>query len=240
MTRRVKHPMLESMNDLGKHTVIPLFEGLQPNHFENLARIVLRKSYRRGEIIFMEGDEGNGFYIVETGQVRIYKISSEGKEQILHLFGPGESFGEVSVFTGHGFPAFAKANVGTTCLFIPRADFVEMIRRDPALAMNMLGVMALRLHRFADLIEDLSLKEVPGRLSAYLLYLSGKSPDPEHLELDVSKNQLAALLGTIPETLSRILSRMGRLGLIKSEGSRIRILDRPALQKIADGETRIP
>ena len=219
---------------------MPLFAGLSRTQYEALARICLRRSCRKGERIFSEGDEGTGFYMVASGRVKIFKISLEGKEQILHLFGPGESFGEVSVFTGHGFPAFAKANVGTTCLFIPRADFVEMIRRDPALAMNMLGVMALRLHRFADLIEDLSLKEVPGRLSAYLLYLSGKSPDPEHLELDVSKNQLAALLGTIPETLSRILSRMGRLGLIKSEGSRIRILDRPALQKIADGETRIP
>jgi len=240
LTWRVKPPILGSMNDLKKKTTIPLFEGLQSDQSENIARIARRRSYCRSEIIFMEGEEGNGFYIVESGQVKIYKISSEGKEQILHLFGPGESFGEVSVFTGHGFPAFAKANVRTTCLFIPRADFVEMIRRDPALAMNMLGVMALRLRKFAGLIEDLSLKEVPGRLCAYLLYLSDKSPDPEHLELDISKGQLAALLGTIPETLSRILTRMGRMGLIKSEGARIRILNRSVLQKIADGETRIP
>jgi len=228
------------MSDPRKNTSIPLFAGLHPDHSEKIARIALKRSYRRGEIIFIEGEEGNGFYIVETGQVKIYKISAEGKEQILHLFGPGESFGEVSVFTGHGFPAFAKANAKTACLFFPRTDFVEMIRRDPALAMNMLGVMALRLRKFAGLIEDLSLKEVPGRLCAYLLYLSDKSPDPEHLVLDVSKGQLAALLGTIPETLSRILTRMGRLGLIKSEGARIRILDRLFLQEIADGETRIP
>jgi len=228
------------MSNLKENTTIPLFTGLQPAQSDKIRRIALKRSYHRGEIIFMEGEEGNGFYIVETGQVKIYKISLEGKEQILHLFGTGESFGEVSVFTGHGFPAFAKANTKTTCLFIPRDGFVEMIRHDPALAMNMLGVMALRLRKFAGLIEDLSLKEVPGRLCAYLLYLSDKSPDPEHLELDVSKGQLAALLGTIPETLSRILTRMSRLGLIKSEGAHIRILDRTVLQKIADGETRMP
>lgn len=219
---------------------IPLFEGLPEGQLPIIARIVGRRTYRRDEIIFLEGDEGNGFYIVEAGQVKIYKISSEGKEQILHLFGPGESFGEVSVFTGQGFPANAKANMTSTCLFIPRSDFIEIIRQDPTLALNMLGVMSLRLRKFAGLIEDLSFKEVPGRLAAYLLFLSDRSPDPDHLELEVSKGQLAALLGTIPETLSRILTRMNRLGLLKSEGSRIRILNQSVLQNIAGGETKMP
>lgn len=228
------------MNDPEKIKTIPLFEGLQEEQYKNIARILLRRPYRRGEIIFMEGDEGNGFYIVEAGQVKIYKISSEGKEQILHLFGPGESFGEVSVFTGQGFPASAKANITSTCLFIPRTGFAEMIRQDPTLALNMLGVMSLRLRKFAGLIEDLSLKEVPGRLAAYLLFLSDRSPDPGHLELEITKGQLAALLGTIPETLSRILTRMSRLGFLESAGSRIRILNKSVLEKIAGGEIKMP
>jgi len=227
------------MNPLEQIRAIPLFEGLEGDQLRNIANIVQQRAYRRGEVIFLEGDEGNGFYIVNAGQVKIYKISAEGKEQILHLFGPGESFGEVSVFTGHGFPANAKANANASCLFIPRNAFIDIIRQDPALALNMLGVMSLRLRKFAGLIEDLSLKEVPGRLSAYLLFLSNKTPDSENLELEVSKGQLAALLGTIPETLSRILTRMTRLGLLKSEGSRVRILNKSALQKIADGETRM-
>jgi len=228
------------MNEVEQIKSIPLFAGLQAEQLCDIARIVLRRTYRRGEIVFLEGDEGNGFYIVEAGQVKIYKISSEGKEQILHLFGPGESFGEVSVFTGQGFPANAKANLTSTCLFIPRVDFVEIIRQDPALALNMLGVMSLRLRKFAGLIEDLSLKEVPGRLAAYLLFLSNRAPDPDHLELEISKGQLAALLGTIPETLSRILTRMSRLDLLRSKGSRIRILNKSVLQNIADGETKMP
>jgi CRP/FNR family transcriptional regulator, dissimilatory nitrate respiration regulator len=228
------------LKEFEKMKTIPLFEGLPEGQLPIIARIVARRTYRRGEIIFMEGDEGNGFYIVEAGQVKIYKISSEGKEQILHLFGPGESFGEVSVFTGQGFPANAKANMTSTCLFIPRSDFIEIIRQDPTLALNMLGVMSLRLRKFSGLIEDLSFKEVPGRLAAYLLFLSDRAPDPDHLELEVSKGQLAALLGTIPETLSRILTRMNRLGLLKSEGSRIRILNKSVLQNIASGETKMP
>ena len=227
------------MNPLEQIRTIPLFEGLERDQLRNVADIVQQRTYRRGEVIFLEGDEGNGFYIVHTGQVKIYKISVEGKEQILHLFGPGESFGEVAVFTGHDFPANAKANANTTCLFIPRDGFIDIIRWDPALALNMLAVMSIRLRKFTGLIEDLSLKEVPGRLSAYLLFLSDKSPEAEDLDLEVSKGQLAALLGTIPETLSRILTRMARLGLLKTEGARVRILNKSALQQIADGETKM-
>jgi CRP/FNR family transcriptional regulator len=239
LTDGVKAPILKIMDDLGDIKTIPLFEGLERSQLFNIANIVQQRLYRRGEVIFLEGDEGRGFYIVKAGQVRVYKVSAEGKEQILHLFGSGEVFGEASVFTGQGFPANAKANMDTTCLFIPRDAFIGIIRKDPALALNMLAVLSLRLKRFTLLIEDLSLKEVPGRLSTYLLLHSQKSPDQEELVLEVSKGQLAALLGTIPETLSRILTRMTRLGILKSEGSRVRILDKSALQKIADGEIRV-
>ncbi len=226
--------------DISKRiAAIPLFAGLSAVQFQNLARIIVRRTYQKGELIFLEGDEGTGFYIVETGQIKVYKISAEGKEQILHLFGPHEAVGEVAVFSGQGFPASAKASTNTTCLFLPRTDFIEMVRRDPALALNMLGVMALRLRIFTAMIEDLSLKEVPGRLSAYLLFLSEKSPDPNCPVLEMTKGQLASLLGTIPETLSRILAKLGRMGVLKSQGSRISIIDRTALKQIADGERKV-
>ena len=170
--------------------------------------------------------------MVVTGRVKIFKVSVEGKEQILHLFGPGESFGEVSVFTGQGFPADAVTSVQTVLLFFPRAAFSALIQKDPTLALNMLAELSGRLRHFAGLIEDLSLKEVPGRLAKYLLYLSDGKGDGE-VALDVSKGQLASLLGTIPETLSRILARMHRQGVIRLRGSQIRILDRPGIEQIA-------
>jgi CRP/FNR family transcriptional regulator len=166
--------------------------------------------------------------------VKIFKISTEGKEQILHFVGPGESFGEVSVFTGQGFPADAVAAVQSGLLFFARSSFISLIRKDPALALNMLAQLSRRLRQFAGLIEDLSLKEVPGRLAKYLLYLGGRDGDAGAVELDVSKGQLAALLGTIPETLSRILARMNRQGLIRSRGAQIRILDRTGLVALAE------
>jgi CRP/FNR family transcriptional regulator len=99
----------------------------------------------------------------------------------------------------------------------------------------MLAVLSWRLRKFAALVEDLSLKEVPGRLAAYLLYLSRRESGKAEFDLDISKGQLASILGTIPETLSRILGKMGRQGLISSKGSRIRILNRTTLEEIADG-----
>ncbi|MCX5838398.1 MAG: Crp/Fnr family transcriptional regulator [Deltaproteobacteria bacterium] len=218
---------------------IALFTGLSRAQYEALGRIGVRRSFRKGERIFSEGDEGTGFYAVLSGRVKISKVSTDGKEQILHLFGPGESFGEVSVFTGQGFPADAAAAFPTTVLFFPRTAFSGLIRLDPALALNMLAQLSQRLRHFAGLIEDLSLKEVPERLSKYLLYLSARDGDGA-VELDVSKGQLAALLGTIPETLSRILTKMNRQGLIRSRGAQIRILDRRGLEEIAVEGKKLP
>lgn len=222
--------MLDTANQIAN---ILLFKGLPITQHEALAGIAFMRNYKKGQTIFSEGDEGNGFYVILSGRVKIFKISPEGKEQILHLFGPGEPFGEVAVFTGQPFPAFAKAYMPSAVLFLPKAAFTSLIKKDPSLALNMLAVLSIRLRKFASLIEDLSLKEVPGRLAVYLLYLSTKDKNTHQLKLDISKGELAALLGTIPETLSRILTRMNRQGLIRSDGSRIIILDRHGLEAIA-------
>jgi CRP-like cAMP-binding protein len=218
---------------------IPLFEGLLKSQHEALASIALNRSYKKNQVIFSEGDEGTGFYVIISGRVKIFKLSPEGKEQILHMMGPGEIFGEVPVFTGQGYPAFAEAHVNCTLLFFPRVVFIELIRKDPSLALNMLAVLSWRLRKFAALIEDLSLKEVPGRLAAYLLYLGRKSKTGNQVNLDISKGQLASLLGTIPETLSRILGKMSRQGLISTEGSRIRITDLATIEEIANGGRKL-
>lgn len=206
-----------------------LFNGLSPSQVENLAAIAHIKSFQRGETIFFEGDEGVGFYMIGEGKVKIYKISPSGKEHILHIFGGGEPFGEVPVFHGQPFPATAEALVNTTTLFFPRDRFVRMIEANPSIALGMLAVLSMRLRRFAGQIENLSLKEVPARLAGYLLYLSSEQQGRDEVELDISKGQLASLLGTIPETLSRIFARMSDEGLIMVTGRKIAILDRQGL-----------
>jgi len=212
-----------------------LFEGLPAEHLAFLEQISIDQAVEKGQVLFSEGAGAKGFYLAVAGKFKIYKLSREGKEQILHIFGPGEIFGEVPVFAGGSYPANAEAIEPSRVLFFPRDAFVTLIGREPSIALKMLGILSWRLRRFTHMIEDLSLKEVPGRLAAYLIYLSGKSPTPDAMELETTKAQLASLLGTIPETLSRILARMAQQGILAVDGRKIRILERGELEALAAG-----
>ena len=206
-----------------------LFGGLPEEQLDAVAKIAVEKKFGKNEAIFFEGDPGNGFYMVAEGKVKIFKMSFAGKEQILHIFGPGEPFGEVPVFHGQPFPASAETLVKSTLIFFPREKFITLVHENPSLALNMLAVLSMRLRRFVTQIENLSLKEVPARIAGYLLYLLEEQKSEDSVELEISKGQLASLLGTIPETLSRIFARMSDEGLIAVDGKKIRILDRKAL-----------
>ncbi len=222
-----------------------LFRGLPETQIREIEGIAFDMRFKKGETIFSDGDDGNGFYLVATGLVKIFKASLDGKEQILHILGPGEPFGEVPVFTGRHFPANAEAVYESRLLFFPRTAFVDLITANPSLALNMLAVLSMRLRQFTVQIENLSLKEVPGRLAAYLLYLADEQERKDQVGLGISKGHLASLLGTIPETLSRIFAKMSGQGLIEVEGRTIRLLDRNGLAALAKhgkgpGETDPP
>jgi len=233
MLRGRYEPMKQKMEIQELIVASPLFSGLPDDYVRKLVAICERQQLSRGKWIFSEGDAGNGFYLVQSGRVKIYKVSPGGKEQILHIFGRGEPFGEVPVFAGQSFPAHAVALEKTQLLFFPRQAFVRLIEQYPVMALNMLAVLSRRLRQFTTMIDALSLKEVPGRLAAYLLYLSKRQGNVEALELDITKSQLASLLGTIPETLSRMLSRISSQGMVELQGSRIVITDRIALEELA-------
>lgn len=218
---------------------IPLFEGLSPKQCTALGAIAMRKYYSRGQSFFSEGDEGIGFYVILSGKVKVFKLSSEGKEQIFHILEAPEPFAEAAVFAGQHYPASAQALTETMVLFFPRQKFLELISHQPSLALSMLALLSQRLRKLTILVETLSLKEVPGRLAAYLLYLYEHNDDSATVKLDISKNQMAGLLGTIPETLSRILKRMTDEKLIKAEARTISILDKKGLTELAEGNKRL-
>ncbi|MBW2593905.1 MAG: Crp/Fnr family transcriptional regulator, partial [Deltaproteobacteria bacterium] len=115
----------------------------------------------------------------------------------------------------------------------PRAAFAELIADNPSLAMSMLAVLSVRLREFTIQIENLSLKEVPGRLASYLIFLAHEQKTGDHISLPISKGQLAGLLGTIPETLSRIFTKMSTQNLIEVNGKEIKLLDRIGLDDLA-------
>ena len=212
---------------------VPLFNGLPSEHIADLKQVALEKTYSRGETIFMDGDDGDGFYVVLEGRIKVSKLSAEGKEQILHIFGPGEPFGEVPVFAGKPFPANAQALAKSVLAFFPKNRFIALINANPSLALNMLAVLSTRLRQFTMQVENLSLKEVPERLATYLLFLSREQENPDEVTLPISKGHLASLLGTIPETLSRIFAKMSSEGLIKVAGKRIEICDPVELESLS-------
>ncbi len=206
-----------------------LFQGLSSEMLSQIEGIARMKQVERGEMIFFDGDACDGFYIVVTGKVKIFKTSLHGKEQILHIFGQGQPFGEVPVFHGKPFPASAQALVAGQVLFFPRKDFIALLTNNPSIGLAMLAVLSMRLRKFTTQIENLSLKEVPERLAAYLLVLSEEQGRSDSVELEISKGQLASLLGTTPETLSRIFHKMTDEGLITVTGKQITLLDRNRL-----------
>ncbi len=213
---------------------VPSFSGLSEAELAAVRKIAVDREFSRGELIFSDGDQSDGFYVIVDGRVKIFKMSADGKEQILHIFGTGEPFGEVPMFSGQAFPANAQTIARSRLLFFPRKDFIGLITENPSLALNMLGVLSRRLRQFTRQIENLSLKEVPERLAAYLVYLSDEQENADRVVLPISKGQLASLLGTSPETLSRIFGRLSGDGLIEVSGREIRLHDREELAYLAE------
>ena len=159
------------------------FKGLSREELEDIRRISSDHRYDRNQIIFSDGEEGRGFFLVVEGAVKVFKVSPDGKEKILHILGPGEPVGQVAVFAGQSFPASAQALRSSRLLFFPRNAFVHLIHRKPSLAMNMLAILSNRLREFTLQIEGLSLKEVPARLAAYLLYLAEEQGRADLIDL---------------------------------------------------------
>ncbi len=145
----------------------------------------------------------------------------------------GDPVGEVAVLSGEAYPASAEALEASEALFVPRRAFLDLVTQEPEVAMRLLAALSARLRSFASLIEDLSLREVAERLAAYLLTLSGEGDSGEVVDLMVSKTQLSAAVGTVPETLSRAFKQLALSGAVETRGRKVHIKDRALLEKVA-------
>jgi CRP/FNR family transcriptional regulator len=220
---------------------VALFRGLERPRLQEIARIASPRRVSRDELIFAEDEPAKGLYAVLDGRVKVFKSGPDGKEQILRIWEAGEIFGEAPALWGGYYPASATALEPSELLWIPRDRLIEALRRDPELGLALLAAMSQRLHHLTGLVEELSLREVPARLAGYLIQLPvAREGDQTVVELDVSKAQLAASIGTIPETLSRALSRLARDGLLAPASARkIRLIDLEGLEEIASGRRRL-
>jgi CRP/FNR family transcriptional regulator len=223
-TRKADKDMVKSLSGFA------MFSGLEKTELGKLADIAVRRNVAKGENIIVEGDVARGFYLVENGRVKVYKLSAEGKEHILHIIEPGFNFAEACIFFEHQTcPASADAIEDSSLVFFPKERFLDALKGSISLSMRMLGSMARWVRLMAEEIAGLSLSTVEGRLVSYLVVLARKEDvafgDGVTLALDIEKGILASRLGTIPETLSRTLKKLQDKGLLKVERSNLTILD---------------
>ncbi len=216
----------------------PLFANLPPDDLRRLAEIAILRRCEKKKTIFREGDRADGFFIVSAGNVKVFKLSEDGKEQILHIVGPGQSFAEAAVFEGGTFPAHAEALADSELAFLPKKQFIDLLESNPRIALRMMSSLSKWLKRMTDLVESIALRDVEARLVRYLseeMKNRGVTPkDGTVYELNVGKNVLASRLGTVPETFSRTLKKLQEEGKILVKGKQIRILKADSLFSLSE------
>jgi CRP/FNR family transcriptional regulator len=217
---------------------IGLFHGVSPEKLRLLATQATYRKFKQGEMVIGESDPIRSFYVVITGQLKLYRSSAEGKEQTLQLLGPGDPFGLCTAFATDSFPASAMAIVDSAVLLIPGTIIETVARQEPALLLNIISILSQRLKDSMTLIESLALKEIPGRLASFLRHLLPKNAKSKNtvLELTISQREQAKILGATPEALSRALRKMAIDGILKTAGRIITVLDHKALEQLAEGE----
>lgn len=207
----------------------PYFSSLTDAERTDIASVALLRAKARGEIIGLEGDPCPEACFVMEGRVRVIKMSSQGREQIIAELGEGQSVYLVSALDGGPLPAITQAATRVTLLCIPRLPFLALLQRYPALAMQALGELASRLRRLSSLVEDLSLRSVPQRLARMLLERA-ESP----MSRRTTQREMASQLGTVREVLARALADFEQQGYIHVQRGTIEILDPDALRDLAE------
>lgn len=172
-------------------------------------------NFKKNQIIFSENQEAKGFFAIKKGKIKIFKLSYEGKEKTLQIFGASQIFGEVPVFQGKNYPASSMAIEDAKVIFFAKNKFLQLIENIPELGTNLLACLSEKLRKLTTQIEDLSLKEAPARLASYIITLSKEQSDKNIVILPISKVQVASLIGTTPETISRAFKKMMESKLIK-------------------------
>ncbi len=204
----------------------PLFMGCPGAGLSHIASFAALKVLGRGDYLFYEGTPVHGFCIVRKGAIKLHRFNLAGKEQVIHVFRPYESFAEETLFSDLGYTANASACEDSQVLMVQKTAFVALIKRQPELALCLLRSMGQHVRILVGLLDDLTLKDVKTRLANWLIQHC-PNPDsdaPYSIQLPMSKNMLASELGTASETFSRTLAKLRDLKLLSVEGKAITLL----------------
>lgn len=208
-----------------------LFNGLPAAELDEIAGFAILRNVEKDAYLFREGDPAEGFYVVQKGAISVHRVSPTGKEQVIHVFRPGESLAEAALASETGYPANGRAVESSAVIVVPKGPFLSLISRRPELGLRMLGSMSLHLRVLVGLVDDLTLKDVETRFLNWLLKRCGRNGrGPATIELKSTKRVLAAELGTSSETLSRTFAKLRDEALLEVKGATVRVPDVVALE----------
>ncbi len=204
-----------------------MLQGLDPTSLAQLVQSAIRRAYEPGGVIFLEGDTAPALYYVDTGWVKVVKMSHDGREQILYFLGPGEIFGGIGVFVNRPAPATAIALEAAEIWVLPRDAIRQVLTSKPEMALAVIEFLASRIAELTEMVAALSLHTVTQRLARVLLEQA--EGDVVYRRRWATQSEMAAHLGTVPEVLNRSLRSLVEEELIEFSRHQIRILDRPGL-----------
>lgn len=217
---------------------IPYLAALPTSAQEGVRRAWGRRTIEAGELLFLEGEATAGLYAIAAGQVRIFKMSVEGKEQGLHLLGPGQTFNDVAALDGGPNPASALVLAPTVVYHLDRPTLLNLMEQHPALAQALVEFLARRVRGLVRKVEELAFHSVASRLARLLLEQAALSDTTAALTLPrqrwMTQQEMAAQLGTAREVVGRLLRQLAAEGILDFDRHQIVILNRAALEQIAN------
>ncbi|WP_370617319.1 Crp/Fnr family transcriptional regulator [Mumia sp. Pv 4-285] len=215
----------------------PLFSGLDDEAAESLGSQMSSKRLRRGDVLFHEGDEGDELYIVADGKIKLGRSSADGRENLLAILGPGQMFGELSLFDPGPRSATATAVTDSELTSLSHDDLTKWLNDHPNVSRALLGQLASRLRRTNDVVADLVFSDVPGRVAKALIDLSQrfgrKADDGIHVHHDLTQEELAQLVGASRETVNKALADFAMRGWLRLEPRSVVIIEPDRLSKRA-------
>ena len=215
--------------------LVPLFAGLTDPELQALAQRAVERRFASGEVLFWEGEPCAGIFLIVQGSVKIFKTSQGGREMMLSLESAPSTVAELPLFDGGPYPASVRAVEPVTALFVNKADFQQVCRQYPDVALKLLAVVGRRLRHLVGVVETMTFGSVTERLARLLLEAS-QVAGSDTFDLPLTHQELASRLGTVREVVSRNLARFRAEGLIRIEGRQLHILDRAGLQREAESQ----
>ncbi|MFZ5515193.1 MAG: Crp/Fnr family transcriptional regulator [Candidatus Zhuqueibacterota bacterium] len=209
-----------------------LFQDLSEEQLTVVEQAASVKNIPKGSHLFSDGQPATAFFIVVTGRLKIYKLSTEGNEQILHVQNDNDLIAEAVIFDFDTYPAYCQALEDATLIRISRTDFIDMLHRFPEICFRIMGAYSRRLRLLVSKIEEISLHDIKSRVANYLMNHSQVQDNRWLCTLTLTKKDLASMLGTIPETLSRTLHFFKQQKLIEEKKNTIVILNREKLKSL--------